>query len=384
MKYTLNQDDSLWLEQTYEKLAAKMSAQCDRVGSKIPFLAINGRYGDLGMPDGLYWWTNGFWPGTLWQMYNATKEESYRTSAEAIELRMDETLHGFEGLYHDVGFMFLLSAVANYRITGNRDSYRRGMHAANLLAGRYNPKGEFIRAWNENAFKEGDVRGFMIIDCLLNIPLLYWASNESGDPRFNEIAQRHAKTAQKHIVRNDGSCAHIAAFDPFTGEFLGNPGGQGYGEGSSWSRGQAWALYGYALSYRYTGDESYLETCKQCAHYCISNLAVSDWLPLVDFRTPSEPVKYDSAAGIIIACALLELTQHVPELEKKMYLEAALKILRACDSRFNDWDPERDAIVGGNTLMYHDDRIANIPLIYGDYFFVEAVLRLMDKDILLW
>ena len=384
MKYTINNSDTEWLAQTYEKLTTKMSAECARVGSKIPFIAQNGHYSDLGMPDGLSWWTNGFWPGLLWQMYHATNDESYKMAAEGVELRLDKTLSGFEGLNHDVGFLFLPSAVANYRVTGNHDSYRRGMLAANFLAGRYNPKGEFIRAWNDGTMNDEDVRGWMIIDCLMNIPLLYWASDVSGDPRFREIAERHAKTAQKYIVRADGSSAHIASFNPSTGEFIGNPGGQGYGAGSSWSRGQGWALYGYALSYRHTGDESYLSTAKQCANYSIASLAVNNWLPLVDFRAPAEPVKYDSAAGLIIACGLLELALHVPELEKKMYVDAALKILRACDDKFNDWNPEHDAIVGGNTMLYHNDRTANLSIIYSDYYLVEALLRLLDKDLLIW
>ena len=236
-------------------------------------------------------------------------------------------------------------------------------------------------------FRSGkSLSGGMIIDCLMNIPLLYWASEETKDPRYTQIAVNHAKTAQQYIVRPDGSCNHIVIFDPETGEFLDNPGGQGFEKGSSWSRGQSWAVYGFALSYRHTGDESFLATAKRCAHYCISNMAVSDWLPLVDYRAPEEPVKYDSTAGMITACGLIELAEHVGEHEKNLYLKAAFHILRACDEKFNNWDPEQDSIVDGGTFFYHDPTGENteVPIIYGDYYLIEAILKLKGKAFFAW
>lgn len=128
----------------------------------------------------------------------------------------------------------------------------RAMHAATLLAGRYNPNGRFLRAWN------GDKTGWMIVDCLMNLSLLYWASDETGDPRYAEIAQNHADTALRVLLRPDGSCNHIAVLDPVTGELTGAPAGQGYAPGSSWSRGQSWAVYGFALSAKHTGEARYL------------------------------------------------------------------------------------------------------------------------------
>ena len=221
---------------------------------------------------------------------------------------------------------------------------------------------------------------------MMNIPLLYWASEETNDPRFKKIAFNHAKTAQQYVVRSDGSCNHIAAFDPDSGQYLTNPGGQGYRQGSSWSRGQSWAVYGFALSYRHTKDESFLNTAKQCAHYCISNMAVTDWLPLVDYRQPAEPLKYDSTAAMCTACGLLEIARHVEENEARFYTEAAYRILRACDEKFANWDPEKDAITTGGTFFYHDPDGTNteVPIIYGDYFFIEAILRLKGKDLFEW
>ena len=383
--------DREWLEGIYQKLLVKMKAECGRVGTKIPYSPKDGGYSDMAeaFPGGIGFWTNGFWPGMLWQMYSATEDEIYKETAEGVEERLAGLLDTFESLDHDIGFLFLPSAVANYRKTGNKDARRRGLHAANILAGRFNPVGKFIRAWNGSVgpvLGEKESSGGMIIDCMMNIPLLYWAAKETGDPRFHHVAVSHAKTAQQYIVREDGSCNHIVVFDPQTGEFLDNPGGQGFEQGSAWSRGQSWAVYGFSLSYRHTGDESFLNAAKRCAHYCISNLAVNGWLPLVDYRAPKEPLKYDSTAGMITACGLLELAEHVGEYEKNLYTTAALNILKACDAKFSNWDPEADSIVDGGTFFYHDPEGKNteVPIIYADYYFIEALLRLKGEALFIW
>lgn len=385
-EYVMSKEDQEWLDCVYEKLTVKMKAEAERISTMIPYIPRNGKYHDLDAQDGLYFWTNGFWPGMLWQMYNATGDKVYRITSEGVEERMKEILTGFEGLDHDIGFLFLPMSVANWRMTGNKDARRCGLHAANLLAGRFNPVGRYIRAWNRATWTNEDVSGWMIIDCMMNIPLLYWAAKECNDPRFQHIAIAHAKTAQKYIVRPDGSCNHILVFNPQTGEFLDNPGGQGFASGSSWSRGQSWAVYGFALSYRYTGDESFLNTAKQCAHYCISNLAVNGWIPLVDYRSPAEPVKYDSTAGMATAAGLLELANHVSEYEKQLYTKAALNILKECEAKFCNWDPEQDSIVQDGTVYYHDPsgRNTHVPIIYGDYFFIEATLKLKGKELFIW
>ncbi len=147
MKGRTNQE---WLDGVYDKLLVKMSAECARLGTMIPFAPRNGKYFDVeNTPLGLHFWTNGFWSGMLWQMYHATGDESYRKAAEGVEERLAAILKSFDGVDHDAGFQFLLSAVADYRVTGSKEARRRGLHAANMLAGRYNPVGRFIRAWND-------------------------------------------------------------------------------------------------------------------------------------------------------------------------------------------------------------------------------------------
>ena len=379
----------------YEKLVAKTKAECERTGSAIPYTPVDGRYVDLQAGAGISWWTNGFWSGLLWQMYNATQDENYKNAACDVEKRMDEAFEKFLGLHHDVGFQWLHTSVANYRLTGDTDARRRGLHAAFILAGRYNPAGKFIRAWNQ------DKTGWSIVDTMMNLPLLYWASNELDDPRFAYIANSHADTCMNTILRPDGSCHHVVDLDPHTGEMLDpfesikepigkgtdpRTGGQGYGPGSSWSRGNSWALYGYALCYHYTKEQRFLDAAKRIAHYFISNLALNDWLPLVDFRAPAEPVLYDSSAGMIAACGLLEIAEHVPELEKHMYTESAHKVIMACEKKFCNWDNNVDGIMYGGTAAYKSQGAGTdgTSLIYGDYFFIEAVLRVLGKGFRIW
>ena len=379
MKYAIDAGTQSWLDDVWAKLDAKMSAECDRIGERIPYIPENGKYTvDMGEAD-LAWWTNGFWGGMLWQMYHATKQEKYKTAAEGVERRLDAAIEAFEELHHDVGFMWLHTSVANYRLTGDAKAKARGLHAANILAGRYNPRGKFIRAWNE------DRAGWMIVDCMMNIPILYWASELVGDPRFAFIAKDHADTTLNVTVRPDGSCNHIVVLDPQTGEFLEAPGGQGYESGSSWSRGQAWALYGFALSYRHSGDVRYLDAAKRIAHYFIANVAATDDVPLVDFRAPAEGPYWDTTAGMIAACGLLEIAESVGELEQALYTNAAVRILKATDRRFCDWNPDVDAIVAGGTAAYHSrGKDFGVPIIYGDYFLIEAILRLRGQSFLIW
>lgn len=384
MTSILNDAEQNWIDEVYKKLDKKLSAQVARLGSKIPYIPYNGSYEDIDTAEGISMWTNGFWPGILWQMYHATNKKEYAAAAKSIEERLDEALNGFSGLYHDVGFMYSLSAVANYRITGNEQSKTRGLHAATILAGRYNPAGEFIRAWNQPSWTKDDASGWTIIDSMMNLSLLYWAGEECGDPRFLDIARRHANTILRFCLRGDGSSNHIIVLDPNTGEYIANPRGQGYDSGSSWSRGQSWALYGFTLAYKYMADEQYLNAAKRAAHYCIANLALSDWLPVVDFRAPEHFAKYDSTAGMSIATGLIELSAHVDEYEKNLYHHAAIKILKACEQKFCNWDISEDGIVNGGTVLYHSSQNANVPIIYGDYFFVESVLRLKNKNKPLW
>ena len=372
--------DEKWLQEILEKIDKKIEAEALRLGDKIPYIPVDGRYIDMG-ENRLSFWTNGFWGGILWQLYNVTKKPLYAQTANLLEERLDVALEEYNGLHHDVGFQWLHTAVANYRLTGNKKSRIRGLHAANILAGRYNPRGKFINAWNRERSE------WMIIDCLMNLPLLYWANlEEEGLVHYTYIAEEHANTTLEKLLRPDGSTYHIGEMNPATGEVNKYDGGQGYGENSSWTRGASWSIYGFALSYHYSKKQEYLDAAKKAAHYFIANVKRTGYVPLSDFRAPAEPVLFDTTAGTIAACGMLEIAKHVDEYEKEIYIEAATSIIKAIEEKHADWNPDVDGIIGGGTVHYHkkDDNETEVPVIYGDYFFIEAILRLKGEDFLIW
>ncbi len=325
--------------------------------------------------DGICWWTNGFWPGEMWAMYRLTGDRQYRAEAVRAEEMLDDAFRDYDHLHHDVGFMWLISAGADFRLTGNDAARKRTLLAANLLAGRFNPLG-FIRAWNE------DRAGWAIIDCMMNLNLLYWASEYTGDPRFRKIAMAHADTAVKFFVRADGSCNHIVVFDPETMEVKEIPAGQGYAPGSAWSRGQAWALYGFTLSWMHSGKQVYLDTARKVADYFISRVK-EDWIPRCDFRQPEDDHLKDACAGSIAACGLLELAKAVPDASGELYFDGAVRILKALDASCADWSDAYPAILTRCTGSWHGND-HNIAMTYADFFLIEAVLKLKGDPFLFW
>ncbi|HTG71420.1 MAG TPA: hypothetical protein VL921_19335 [Candidatus Udaeobacter sp.] len=383
----LEAKEQMWLNGVIEKITAKMDGVSEKSRNKIPYTTINGTHDDRNSDnptgtetDGINWWTNGFWGGMMWLMHHETGNEKYKEIANISEAMLDQCFEDYYGLHHDVGFMWLPTSVANYKVTKNAESRKRALHAANLLAGRFNLAGGFIRAWNDVA--DNDTRGWAIIDCMFNIPLLYWASEETGDPRFKQIAMKHADTAMTAFVRPDGSVNHIVEFDPFNGGVVKTYGGQGYEEGSSWTRGQTWALYGFMMSYIHTGKEEYLDTAKRVAHYFMANIPEDGVIP-VDFRQPKEPRREDDTAAAIAACGLIEIAKAVGTYEKGSYIEAALKLLRTLDESRSDWSRDNDCILQYGSGAYYA-KSHHHPIIYGDYYFMEAIFKLKGNDLYLW
>ena len=364
-----------WAEQVKAKVEKKMRYGAEKA-AQVDFIPYSTQNGEWKKTD-IRWWTNGFWGAEMWQMYEMTKDSFYRDAAVRAEEMMDAALKDFKTLHHDVGFMWLIQSGVRYAIEHNQDSFDRTFFCGNMLAGRFNPNG-FIRAWN------GDKnQGWAIIDCMMNLTLLYWASRQSGDPRFKLIAMRHADTAMKHFVRADGSCNHIVSFDPLTGEYLDNPGGQGIASGSSWSRGQAWALYGFTLSYMMTGKQEYLDTAVKVANYFIACTQATGWIPACDFRAPKTHEVWDNAAGAIAACGLMELADLLPETQQDTYRSAACNLMVAMEATCADWTEAQPAILTKCTAAYgHDEHIT---MNYADYYFIEALNKVLgNTDVFFW
>ncbi|MGN0149883.1 MAG: glycoside hydrolase family 88 protein [Clostridia bacterium] len=372
-------DNKQWIDDVWEKIDKKMKVVSELSKDKIPYTTVNGVHNNM-VKDDITWWTNGFWAGFMWLLYVGTKDEQYRSVAEAAEEFLDGALEDYDRLHHDVGFMWHISAGVNYRLFGGKKSRLRATYAADILASRYNPDGKFIRSWN------GDNKGWVIIDSMMNIPLLYWASEEYDDNRFKAVALSHAKTVMENHIRPDATSHHIVRLDEETGEFIEAFGGQGYELGSSWTRGQAWAIYGFILSYIHTGKQEFLDTAKRVANSFIANAAVNDWVIPIDFRQPEEPKLIDTTAAAIAACGLIEIAKNVGEHEQKLYLTPAIKMLKLLDEKYCNYTLEEQSIVqmGSEAYRLEAPEKIHMPIIYGDYFFTEAIYKLKGFDMLFW
>ena len=378
------EENRAWVEETFAKVDSKLR----KIAVRSRDIAAdgvdeNGRHKPCPNIAG---WTRGFWGGLNAMMYEHTRAEEYLACAKSVEKLLDVALaEKTMELHHDVGFQWHILSGALWRILGDKGSRTRNLFAASLLASRFNIDGGFITAWNGQKQKN-----WTIIDTLMNLPLLYWASREIGDDRFKLIAMAQADTALCDHLREDGSVAHIVEHDRETGDVICTYAGQGCAVGSSWSRGQSWAVYGFTLSYIHTGEEKYLNGAKQAANYFIANCC-DDWLPRIDFRAPAEPIYYDSTAGLIAACGMIELAKLLPENEGGMYLNAAVNLVRAISDAFGNFDENTDYVIGMGSGRYPipgtytvEKANVHIPIIYGDYYFAEALLKLLGSEFLPW
>lgn len=375
-------ENKQWINDTWQKLEHKLAITAVKSRDKLPYSTSNGIH-DNYAPEHPEWWTNGFWGGIMWLMYKETNNEEFRKTAERSEILLDEALKDFKCLHHDVGFMWHLTSGANYRITGNNASLNRNLFAASSLFSRYNADGEFIRAWNDD-----NAENWSIIDCLMNIPILYWASNEIGDRRFAKIAMKHADMSLKQHIRPDGSVNHIVEHNPEKCEMLKAYAGQGYSETSCWTRGLAWAIYGMILSYIHTNKHAYLDAAIKTSDYYIEKCAEYNFIPPIDFDAPKSPKYIDTTAGVCTACGLIELSKYVEEGLKEKYLSAAIKTLKNISEKYCDYTITNDSILQMGSERYphkpEDLKGIHIPIIYGDFFFVEAILKLKGSDFLIW
>ncbi len=370
------------IDEVIAKVAAKLRRTVPEAAKNhnVPYASKDGKWIESPWNLGNSWWTAGFWPGLMWLMNALSPDAVFHNEALRTTELMTEEFRVYRHLNHDVGFMYLLSCGAKHKIDGDEQAKWDTLHAASLLMGRFNPtstpRAGFIKSWDGR-----EQLGYAIIDCMMNLPLLYRATRETGDPRFAAVARIHADTAAKHFVREDGSCRHIVEFDPETGAFVKEHGGQGYAEGSSWSRGQAWALYGFTLLAMNTGEARDLATAEKIAQYFAANIR-EDGLTDCDFRQPEDVYRLDNIAGACACCGFLELAKLTGNAE---YQEAAEKLLDGLIDHCVDFGDQYCGLLTHCTAAYHDDNVGtHTNITYGDYFFVEALCKVKGVDPMLW
>ena len=335
-------------------------------------------------------WTTGFWTGEVWLAYEALKEgnpEEARLLRRAGEIQAESFLRRIRQRidveHHDMGFLYSPSCVAAWKLTGNKTAREAAVEAADQLLTRFQEKGQFFQAWGRLGARD-NYR--LIIDCLLNMPLLFWASEATGNPVYGEKARAHIQTAMRCVIRPDHSTYHTYFFDPDTGRPLRGVTHQGNRDGSAWARGQAWGIYGAALSYRQLRDKEYISIFRKVTDYFLEHLP-SDLIPYWDFDFDdgsSEP--RDSSAAAIAACGMLEMAKYLEQTEAAYYTRTARQLLEALWEKCAVRSREES-----NGLLLHGtyargtahnpctDRGVDECNTWGDYFYLEGLTRLM-KD----
>ena len=352
-----------------KKICDKELQNVKNIGASFPYNDVDGKF-RIAAPT---FWTNGFYPGLLWICYLESKDKIFKDTAEEIENMLDKIIERYETLDHDVGFIWLLTAGIHNQVEKNDISRQRLLHMANVLAGRFNIKGNFIQAWDA-------AEDIAIIDCMMNIQLLFWAYNQTKHIRYYHIATAYCDTILKYFIDDDGAVRHMCRINASTGVFEETLGGQGYSPTSAWSRGAGWAIYGLSMAYEQTKEKRYLNAAEKAAKFFISQLG-DDYVPAWDFRADNIEVK-DASAGAIAASGMLEIYKLTND---AIYKENAEKIINGiCDFCLclND---SRQALVTKCTAFFGANENVEVGLIYGDYYFAEAVYKLASNDYdLLW
>ena len=324
-------------------------------------------------------WTNGFWTGMLWLAYEYTGDDKYKKVAQIHTENFEERYNNdFVLNHHDLGFLYSLSAVADYRITGSEKARELGLKAANKLKGRYQEKGKFIQAWG-NLGDESEYR--LIIDCFLNLPLLYWAYEETEDQSYLNVANNHFNTAINNVIRKDSSTYHTYYFDKETGEPTKGVTHQGFKNDSCWARGQAWAILGMPLNYRYNKNENSKEVFEAVTNYYLNRLP-EDLIPYWDLIFPEKDWESrDSSSAVITACGIFERNKFDEDYNNKdIYNKAAHEMLRNLINNYTTVNEDSDGILMHGVYSWQHNKGIDECNLWGDYFFMEALMRLYKED----
>ncbi len=317
-------------------------------------------------------WCGGFWPGILWYNYEATGDTAIRREAERFTASL-EFLSKTPAFDHDLGFLMFCSYGNGYRLTHN-PAYRDVIIAtADSLATLFNPKAGTILSWPRNIAILGGHN--TIMDNMINLEMLFWAAKNGGEKRLYDIAVKHAETTMKHHFRPDYTCYHVAVYDSITGEFIKGMTHQGYSDSSTWARGQAWAIYGYTMVYRETGDPRFLDFAQKVTDVYLDRLP-SDYVPYWDFDDPRIPeAPRDASAAAVVASALLELQSYVGAEKSAVYRGAAEKMLASLDSDAYRCGAKKSAFLDHSVGHHPAGSEIDASIIYADYYYIEALLR---------
>lgn len=361
-----------WLNEAIAEALTKIDAMLPRFSSTFPAASgSDGLYSAVDKVD----WTEGFWTGMLWLAWEVTGENKYRNVAEylldSFEERLDKHIKVDT---HDLGFLYLLSCVNAWKLTGNIRARTLALRAAELLYQRFSATAGVIQAWGD--LKDPARQGRMIIDCNLNVPLLFWAADETGNASYRAAATRHLEQAARYLVRQDASSFHTYFMDIHTGQPLRGDTHQGFSDDSCWARGQAWGIYGFALGFNHTGDISQPELSRCLSHYFLNRLP-DDYVCYWDLIfTDQDNALRDTSAAAIAACGLTELLKILPLTDplRPAYNNAIELIIG--NLRTHYFNHEQDGLLREGLYNFGRNMGIKEPNLWGDYFYLEALVRL--------
>lgn len=316
-------------------------------------------------------WTSGFFPGILWYTSELTNDKSFVKNAKKWTDGLNLVQY-YPGS-HDIGFMIYCSYGNGYRLTKNEEYKKVILQTAKTLITRFNSNAGCIRSWDHNKDKW---QYPVIIDNMMNLELLFWASQNGGKNELYDIAFKHAETTMMNHFRPDGSTFHVVNYDTTNGNILSKNTHQGYKDESCWSRGQAWAIYGFTMAYRFTKDVRFLTTAQKAAQYYLKNLP-TDLIPYWDFNAPNIPNEpRDASAAAIASSALFELSKYGDDSKLKYdYYNSAVEILNSLSSPSYFMDDSSLGIIGHAVGNKPSNSEVDVTIIYGDYYYLEALLR---------
>ena len=318
-------------------------------------------------------WCSGFWPGVLWMTSAYNKSEAVQKAAKGYTDAM-LTIIGKPVYDHDLGFLAINSLLKGYEVAKDARYKQAALRSADSLATLFNPQVGTILSWPRHVKDYGGHN--TIIDNMMNLELLFWAAENGGNPRLRDIAVSHAETTMKHHFREDGSCYHVAVYDTLTGKFVKGVTHQGFADWSMWSRGQAWAIYGYTIVYRYTHDQRFLDFAQKVTDIYLKRLAntSNDCIPRWDMDAPDD-VK-DVSAACIVASALLELANYLPAAKGGVYRDFSIKTLRQLNSDQYQSRNRNVSFLMHSTGHHPAESEIDASIIYADYYYIEALMKL--------
>ncbi len=330
-------------------------------------------------------WTDGFWTGLLWLAYEYTGENKYKELAEknvvSFKNRVDKDI---ELDHHDLGFLYSLSCVSAYKLTGSEIAKEASIKAADKLITRYQEKGRFIQAWGELGNKD---HYRFIIDCLLNIPLLYWATDVTNNEKYRQVAENHFETACNYVIRDDASAFHTFYMNPEDGSPVKGVTRQGYSDDSAWARGQAWGIYGIPLNYKSTRNGHAFNLYKGMTNYFLNRLPKDNICYWDLIFNDGDEQSRDSSAAAIAVCGMHEMNKYLPEVDadKEVYKYAMHTILRSLIENYTNPNiGEGEPALLHGVYSWHSGKGVDEGNIWGDYYYLEALIRFYTDWELYW